>query len=102
AAIKSLGGDMQCTFWPRDDSEARAGQEAGFQDGHIFALDELVSGDDIFFAATGITGGELLQGVRYFANRIYTHSLIIRSRSGTMRWVEAHHDAGKQRQLALE
>ncbi|HET9199712.1 MAG TPA: class II fructose-bisphosphatase [Dehalococcoidia bacterium] len=101
-AIKSLGGDMQCTFWPREEAEAVAAREAGFEDGRVFTIDELVSGDDILFAATGITGGELLQGVRYFPDGVRTHSLVIRSRSGTVRWVEAHHDAGKQRQYAIE
>jgi fructose-1,6-bisphosphatase II len=101
-AIKALGGDMQCTFWPREESEAEAARAAGFEDGRVFTIDELVSGDDIFFAATGITGGELLQGVRYFPDGVRTHSLVIRSRSGTVRWVEAHHDAGKQRQYAIE
>ena len=101
-AIKSLGGDMQCTFWPRDEAEAQAARDAGFADGKVFTIDELVKGDDIFFAATGITGGELLQGVRYFQDGVRTHSLVIRSRSGTVRWVEAHHDAGKQRQYAIE
>ncbi|MEX2238384.1 MAG: class II fructose-bisphosphatase [Dehalococcoidia bacterium] len=101
-AIKGLGGDMQAQFWYRDDSEREAARNAGFTEGHVYSIDELVSGDDIFFAATGITGGELLKPVRYFADQVMTHSLIIRSRSGTMRWVEAHHDAGKQRQFALE
>jgi fructose-1,6-bisphosphatase II len=101
-AIKSLGGDMQASLWPRDDSEAEAARKVGFQDGRVFSIDELVGGDDIFFAATGITGGQLLNGVRYTRDGARTHSLVIRSRSGTVRWVEAHHDMGKLTQYVLE
>jgi fructose-1,6-bisphosphatase II len=95
AALKCLGGDMQCRFAPRNDEEARAAEAAGFVPGRVFQLDDLVAGDDIFFAATGITDGELVHGVRYRGKRLTTESIVMRSRSGTVRRVFASHDLSK-------
>jgi fructose-1,6-bisphosphatase II len=90
-ALKCVGGDMQCKLWPRDEEEREKALEAGMDLEKVLAIDDLVLGDNVFFAATGITDGELLEGVRYFGGGARTHSLVMRSRSGTVRLVEASH-----------
>jgi fructose-1,6-bisphosphatase II len=91
AALKCLGGAIQGRLYPRDDQERRALLEDGFDLDAVLTADDLVSGDDVFFAATGITDGSLLRGVRYWPDGATTHSMVMRSRSGTVRWVEAEH-----------
>jgi fructose-1,6-bisphosphatase II len=91
AALKCLGGSIQGRLYPRDDRERDALLEAGFELDAVLTIDDLVSGDDVFFAATGITDGSLLRGVRYWPDGATTHSMVMRSRSGTVRWVEAEH-----------
>lgn len=91
AAIKCLGGEIEAKLWPRNDEERRWAEEDGLDLGRVLSTDELVSGNDVFFAATGLTDGELLRGVRYFSGGAKTHSLVMRSRSGTIRYVEATH-----------
>jgi len=96
AAIKSLGGQILGRLWPRDDSERKAAVEAGYDLDRVLDVDELIRGDDVFFAATGVTDGDLLQGVRYLSDgHATTESLVMRSRSGTVRKVEARHDRRK-------
>ncbi len=90
-ALKCVGGDMQCKLWPRDDAERAESIEAGMDLDKVLTIDDLVRGDNVFFAATGITDGELLDGVRYYGGGARTHSLVMRSRSGTVRFVEASH-----------
>jgi fructose-1,6-bisphosphatase II len=90
-ALKCVGGDMQCKLWPRDEEEREAALEAGMDLDQVLTIDNLVRGDNVFFAATGITDGELLEGVRYYGGGARTHSLVMRSRSGTVRFVEASH-----------
>jgi fructose-1,6-bisphosphatase II len=91
AALKCLGGAIQGRLSPRDDSERAALVEAGFDLDAVLTTDDLVSGGDVFFAATGITTGNLLRGVQYWPDGATTYSLVMRSRSGTVRWVEAEH-----------
>jgi fructose-1,6-bisphosphatase II len=91
AALKCLGGAMQGRLWPRDDDERRALVDDGFDLDAVLSTDDLVSGDDVFFAASGITEGNLLRGVRYWPDGATTYSMVMRSRSGTVRWVEAEH-----------
>jgi fructose-1,6-bisphosphatase II len=91
AAIKCLGGAMQGVLWPRDDEEQRKLEEAGFQVDAVLTTDDLVSGDDVFVAATGVTTGALLKGVRYTKEGAATESIVMRSRSGTVRRIEASH-----------
>ena len=91
AALKCLGGAIQGRLYPRDEQERRALLEGGFDLEAVLTTDDLVSGDDVFFAATGITDGSLLLGVRYWPDGATTHSMVMRSRSGTVRWVEAEH-----------
>jgi fructose-1,6-bisphosphatase II len=90
-AIKCLGGAMQGVLWPRDDEERQKLEEAGFQVDAVLTTDDLVSGDDVFVAATGVTTGALLKGVRYTKEGAATESIVMRSRSGTVRRIEASH-----------
>jgi len=91
AALKSMGGEMQGRLWPRDESERTAALAAGYDLDAVLATEDLVRGNNCFFAATGITDGELLQGVRYHDFGATTQSLVMRSRSGTVRLVSARH-----------
>ncbi|MDA8184467.1 MAG: class II fructose-bisphosphatase [Actinomycetota bacterium] len=100
AALKSMGGEIQGRLWPRDDDERRAATAAGYDVGKVLKTDDLVSGDNCFFAATGITDGELLQGVRYHDFGATTQSLVMRSRSGTVRLVSARHPLHKLREFS--
>ncbi len=100
AALKCMGGEIQGRLWPRDDAE-RAGAEAlGYDLDRVLGTDDLVSGDNCFFAATGITDGELLRGVRFDGSGAATESLVMRSRSGTVRRIEARHRLKKLAQYA--
>jgi fructose-1,6-bisphosphatase II len=100
AAIKCLGGQLLGRLWPRDEGERRAAVEAGYNLDEILDVDRLVAGTDVFFAATGVTDGDLLQGVRYLGDgHATTESLVMRSRSGTVRTVQAKHDRPKLREV---
>jgi fructose-1,6-bisphosphatase II len=99
AAIKCLGGQILGRLWPRDEDERQAALDAGYDLDEVLDADRLVSGDDVFFAATGVTDGELLQGVRYTGGKATTESLVMRSRSGTVRTVRARHDQAKLREV---
>jgi fructose-1,6-bisphosphatase II len=90
-AIKCLGGAMQGVLWPRDEDERRKLEQAGFEVDAVLTTDDLVSGDDVFVAATGVTTGALLKGVRYTKGGAETESIVMRSRSGTVRRIEASH-----------
>ena len=92
AAIRCTGGAILCKAWPRDDAERQKAIDAGFDLSHVYPTGELVGGDDVFFAATGASTGELLRGVMSLPNGATTQSLVMRSRSGTIRWIEAKHD----------
>jgi len=102
AAIKCLGGRLQGRLWPRDEAERAALVAAGFDVDRVLTEDDLVRGDDVFVAATGVTGGSLLRGVHVGGGGIETESLVMRSRSGTVRRIAAHHPTGKVRQLRAE
>jgi fructose-1,6-bisphosphatase II len=91
AALKCMGGAIQGRLSPRTEEEREQLRSAGLDPDRVLMTDDLVSGKDVFFAATGITEGSLLQGVRYWPDGATTYSLVMRSRSGTMRWVEAQH-----------
>jgi fructose-1,6-bisphosphatase II len=95
AALKCMGGEMQGRLWPRDENERAAITEAGLDPEAVLTLDELVRSDNCFFAATGITDGPLLDGVRFDASSVSTQSLVMRSRSGTVRRISAHHQLAK-------
>lgn len=95
AALKCLGGAIQGRLYPRDEAERGTLQDEGFDLDAVLTSDDLVSGDDVFFAATGITDGSLLNGVRYSTDGATTYSMVMRSRSGTMRYVQGHHQFEK-------
>ncbi len=95
AALKCLGGAIQGKLAPRNDEERRALIDDGFDLDKVLMTNDLVSGEDVFFAATGITDGSLLRGVRYWPDGATTYSMVLRSRSGTLRYVEAHHQFEK-------
>ncbi len=95
AALKCLGGAMQGRLYPRNDEERRALLEEGFDLDRVLTTDDLVAGDDCFFAATGITDGYLLDGVKYWPDGASTHSMVMRSRSGTVRYVASEHSFEK-------
>jgi fructose-1,6-bisphosphatase II len=101
-AMKCLGGVIQGRLWPHDDAERQRALDAGhdLDPGHVLSTDDLVTGDDCFFVATGITDGELMRGVRYRANGATTHSLVMRSRSGTIRSITSEHQFSKLRDFS--
>jgi len=90
-ALKCLGGEIQCKLWPRDEDERRRAQDAGMELERVLTTEDLVSGENIFFVATGITDGEWLTGVKYSGRGAQTLSVVMRSKSGTVRMVEARH-----------
>jgi fructose-1,6-bisphosphatase II len=100
AAIKSLGGAMQGKLWPRNEEERRELAGAGIDPARVLTTDDLVSGEDVFVAATGVTTGALLRGVRYTRKGAFTDSMVMRSRSGTVRRIEAEHAFEKLSRLS--
>ncbi len=96
-AIKTMGGDMQARLHFRDQKEEQLAVKEGHKPGQVLCINDLCSGNDVFFAATGITTGELLKGVRYEDVYAYTQSMVLRSASGTMRIVDAYHPIEKLR-----
>jgi fructose-1,6-bisphosphatase II len=99
ASIKCMGGQMLGRLWPRDDEERQAAIDAGYDLDEVLDVDRLVSGNDVFFAATGVTDGDVLDGVHYTATGATTESLVMRSRSGTVRRIAARHDRAKLREI---
>jgi fructose-1,6-bisphosphatase II len=95
AALKSLGGGMQGRLWPRDGEERQKLVDAGYDVARVLTTDDLVASDNVFVAATGVTTGALLNGVRYVRDGAITDSLVMRSRSGTVRRIEARHQLSK-------
>ena len=94
-ALKCLDGAIFGRLYPRDDGERSAALDAGYDLERILTTDDLVSGDDVFFAASGVTDGELLRGVRYQPRRVLTQSLSMRSRSGAVRVIDGRHHMGR-------
>jgi fructose-1,6-bisphosphatase II len=99
AALKCLGGAMQGKLWPRNEDERQRLLDAGFEIDRVLTQDDLVRGEDVFVSATGVTGGALLRGVRVSGAGVETESLVMRSRSGTVRRIAAYHPAEKIRAL---
>jgi fructose-1,6-bisphosphatase II len=100
AAVKCLGGAVQGRLWPRDDEERQKLVDAGYDPDAVLTTDDLVGGENIFVAATGVTDGALLNGVRFSRDGAVTDSIVMRSRSGTVRRVEAYHQLDKLSQLS--
>jgi fructose-1,6-bisphosphatase II len=95
AAMKCMGGEIQGRLWPRNEGERQTALDAGYDLDRVLMTEDLVSGDNCFFAVTGITDGEVLKGVHYDARGATTQSLVTRSKSGTVRLVNARHQLGK-------
>ncbi len=91
AALKCMDGEIQVKLWARDEKERMMAVDHGIDLNRVLGTNDLVSGENVFFAVTGITGGQLVDGVRYEGNRVYTSSIVMRSLSGTMRRIESEH-----------
>jgi fructose-1,6-bisphosphatase II len=100
-AIQCLGGTLQGRLWPRDDDERQKAIDAGLDLDRVLQLPELVASDNVFFVATGITDGDLLRGVRYRGGTATTHSIVMRSKSGTIRLIESEHRLSKLRAYSM-
>src|SRR2546421_11323578 len=100
ASIKCMGGQLLGRLWPRNDEERQAAIDQGYDLDEVLDVDRLVAGNDVFFAATGVTDGDVLDGVHYTPTGATTESLVMRSRSGTVRRVEARHDRAKLREIS--
>jgi fructose-1,6-bisphosphatase II len=99
-AVKCIGGALVGRLHPRNDDERKAAVDAGYDLDRVLTHDDLVKSDDVFFSATGVTDGDVLQGVRYEGARgASTESLVMRSRSGTVRRIQSRHDRSKLRRL---
>ncbi len=92
AALRSLGGEIQMKMWPRDEEERKKLEEEGWDVDRVYFTEDLVGGENIIFAATGITDGEFLRGVKYGKHRAITESIVMRSKTRTVRRIIAYHD----------
>jgi fructose-1,6-bisphosphatase II len=99
-ALRAMGGEIQGKLYARDEEELRRGREAGYDFEKILTMDDLVASEDVFFAATGITDGELLQGVRYYGDGATTDSIVVRGLTGTVRQITATHRVDKLNQFS--
>jgi len=92
AAIHCIGGGIQCKAWPRDEKERAAAIADGVDLDKVYKMEDLINSEDVFFAATGVSSSELLKGVRYSSGGAETQSIAMRSRSGTIRWIDSWHN----------
>jgi len=99
-AIKCLGGEIQCVRYPRNDEEHKVAVDQGISLTEVLGIDDLVASDNVFFSATGITDGELVHGVHFFPDGASTSSIVMRSRTGTIRRIDATHRLDKLRSLS--
>ncbi len=99
-ALKAMGGEIQGKLVPRNEEEAKKARDLGYDLNKVLTIDDLVKSDNVFFAATGLTDGELLDGVKYYADGARTHSLVMRSKSGTVREIIARHRWDKLMQIS--
>lgn len=103
AALRCLGGEMQGRLWPENDVDIERAKALGIKDvNKLLTLDDLVCSDDVFFAATGITEGPLLRGVHFSAQGALTHTVVMRGKTGTVRFIEAQHRFDKKPQYAIK
>jgi len=101
AALKCVDGEIQCRLWPRNDSERETAEEEGLDLNEIIHTNDLVSSDNVFFAATGVTGGEFLDAVNFRGeDQAITHSVVMRSKTGSIRFMTAHHDLERLRDIS--
>ncbi len=102
AAIRCIGGAIQCKAWPRDEAERQAASVAGVDLERVYTTEDLVGGEDVFFSATGASTGDLLDGVKFLADGAKTYSLVMRSRSGTIRRIDSEHDFTRLDKIRFE
>ncbi|AFM43482.1 fructose-1,6-bisphosphatase, class II [Desulfosporosinus acidiphilus SJ4] len=103
AALRCMGGEMQGRLWPENEEDVARAKALGIEDVHkLLTMDDLVRSDDVFFAATGITEGSLLRGVTFTPKGALTHTVVIRGKSGTVRFIEARHRFDKKPQYAMK
>ncbi|MGI8514357.1 MAG: class II fructose-bisphosphatase [Acidimicrobiia bacterium] len=100
AALKCMGGEIQCRLWPRNEEEAAWAREAELDLNQVMTTDDLVGSNNVFFAATGVTGGDYLRGVDFTGDTVTTHSVIMRSKTGSIRYMDAHHNLGRLREIS--
>jgi fructose-1,6-bisphosphatase II len=100
-ALKCMGGELQAKLWPKDDEERQKAIDAGHDLDRVLTTADLVRGDNAFFVATGVTDGDLLRGVHYRRGGATTQSLVMRSKSGTIRLIESWHSFDKLRDYSL-
>jgi fructose-1,6-bisphosphatase II len=100
-ALKCMGGELQCKLWPRDESERQFALEQGLDLDRVLTIEDLVSGENVFFAATGVTDGEFLKGIHFYGTGAHTTSVVMRSRTGTIRYIEAEHRWEKLMRFSL-
>jgi fructose-1,6-bisphosphatase II len=101
-ALKCLGGELQGKLLPQTDEEVRRCKEMGVEVNQVLYMEDLVKGDDAIFAATGITDGELLKGVQFRGSYATTHSVVMRAKSGTVRFIEGRHSLEKKPHLVIK
>ena len=101
AAILCIGGTIQCTAWPRDEKERQLAIDNGVDLKRVYKTEDLINSDDVFFAATGVSSGELLRGVHYMSGGARTQSIAMRSKSGTVRWIDSWHNFEKLDKVSL-
>lgn len=103
AALRCMGGEFQGRLWPEDEEDIERAKKLGITDlKKILTLDDLVKGDDVIFAATGITDGDFLKGVRYYGNTATTHTIVMRGATGTIRLIDARHRMDKKPDYAVK
>jgi fructose-1,6-bisphosphatase II len=100
AALTCMGGEIQGRLWPRDEAERQYAIDNGMDLDLVLGTDDLVGCDDVFFAATGVTTGELLKGVEFFGDGARTHTVVMRSKTGSIRFIDAIHDFTKLRKIS--
>ena len=100
AALKCMDGEIQCRLWPRDKGEAAAARDAGLDLDKVMGTNDLVGSTNVFFAATGVTSGEYLRGVDFSGDAAVTHSVIMRSKTGSIRYMDARHNLAKLRAIS--
>jgi fructose-1,6-bisphosphatase II len=100
AALKCMGGEIQGRLWPRDEAEKQQARDLGIDLDQILTTDDFVGSNNVFFAATGVTGGEYLRGVDFHGDTVITHSVIMRSKTGSVRYMDARHNLARLRAIS--
>jgi fructose-1,6-bisphosphatase II len=100
AALACMGGEIQCQLWPRDDDERGRAADEGLDIEKVMSTTDLVSSNNVFFAATGVTGGEFLRAVDFRGDEVVTHSVIMRSKTRSIRYMDAHHDLARLKAIS--